>query len=775
MFLSLSLVLGLFGCIPASAETTLTVGNLTHLDTTTNTNPSYQEKLDASTIVLDEKYQANIQLSNMVGSAFADKVKDDTNLIRAAKYKGYAETSNWKYLTESEIGNLVDMQYYNYLGNSDTASPVSGTSFGSGNILDNISYEAIATSPVKGAARYENGNDFYDVLLTAELKERTKIEKILYVNHIAYGATSSTYAIYVSDYADDLYSPENQVFLFDNYSAPDDYRFNGKNSPNAARGSEGPYLEFTGDNLPTGKYVGFKFYDASRSQDKGYFYVYDLFVSGEPIKNLEIAPSETVYTGTETYENKLAYLKASVNHNYQATLQLADLTKETLSEKIADETNMISGGEYQTFSSKDTNNWTTLTPTDITKITDKRYVGTSGTATCFGGNEFLANSGYNINTCGDSEEMKGANRVANNKYDLMMTLELEKKISIDKLYIVGHPNPGLGPFLYTVYVSNSKENLYSYENEVFHYDFSTKAPDSENWKFNGSSGSSNRTGEIQYLEFKGDKLPTGKYIGIKFYDTSGHATYHGAFNLYEVGVFGDIPTNITYLDKAVENDVSADETATFAEKLALLDATSQYAGTGLRMTAMTKDYVNNLLVETDAQNLIKSAKIKYYTDNDFADVASAIITNVTNGDFAHGNGDKVVNTGTNSYIGSTGEKGLFYDGELHGQDRVDSDVDVYDALISLDLGETTEINDFYMFNHVNPDTSVVTYKLYVSDSQSDLFENGNEVAYWNYYNGYKKMIKNICSIVEMLLETPKHVVPRLNTGNSPRKNPLEDM
>lgn len=82
--LSVILAFSCFAVVPAFAET-LTVGNLTHLDTSSATSKTYAEKVERTTLELDSKYTANIQLSNMIGSALKAKVADDTNCISALK------------------------------------------------------------------------------------------------------------------------------------------------------------------------------------------------------------------------------------------------------------------------------------------------------------------------------------------------------------------------------------------------------------------------------------------------------------------------------------------------------------------------------------------------------------------------------------------------------------------------------------------------------------------------------------------------------------------
>lgn len=341
------------------------------------------------------------------------------------------------------------------------------------------------------------------------------------------------------------------MFLFNGYGLSNDYRFNGYGTSGTTRGTEGPYLEFTGDNVPTGKYVGFKFYDASVSQGVNHFTAYDLFVSGTELPDaLTIADSTTEYTDLRPYAEKLTKLNAEVNDKYTATLQLADLTLDTLPKMFEGKTNQLKVGEYQTWADKDTNKWNTSVGIDA--LTDFGYVG-NGTATAFGSNTILNATGYNKETfaaAGDTAEYTGTARVANNRYDMLLTFELNGLTAIEDLYMVGHPTPNLSPFLYEIYVGNDKETLYTKENRVFFYDYSAAAASGKGWKFNGSSGSDNRTGDVQYLKFSGETRPTGKYVGFKVYDAADHS-YYGACNIYEVGVYGD-----TYGDiETIHNDL----------------------------------------------------------------------------------------------------------------------------------------------------------------------------------------------------------------------------
>jgi len=518
--------------------------NLTHLDETSATIKTYAEKLERTTLELNEKYTANIQLSNMIGSALKSKVADDTNVITAVKMKQFKENV-FTTCGETSFNSLIDMNYYNHDDNSETVA--TGTQWGTSNVLEangyEKNYESVGdTEVLYGADRI--AKDRYDVLVTAVLSRRTAIDKILYVGGPNQQVANCTYAIFVSDDEATLYSAENQVFLFDaynNYKDGGDWKFNGGGS-GVARGTESQYLQFTGDVVPVGKYVGFKIYDGATMNIGGAapMYINDLFVSGAEVEErFEIATSSSEYKDVRSYSEKLSKLSVSLDSKYKATLQLADLTLDTLPKMFEGKTNQLESGEYQTWADRGTDNWNTAV--DITALTDLGYVG-YGTTTLFGSNTLLNTTGYNKDTyaaAGDAAEYKGTARVTNNRYDMLLTFELKGKTAIDKLYMVGHPNPGLAPFLYEVYVGDDKATLYTAENKVFYYDYSAAAASGEGWKFNGSSGSGNRTSDIQYLEFRGDVLPTGKYVGFKIYDAAEHS-YYGACNICDIGVYGDI-------------------------------------------------------------------------------------------------------------------------------------------------------------------------------------------------------------------------------------------
>ena len=334
----------------------------------------------------------------------------------------------------------------------------------------------------------------------------------------------------------------------------------------------------------------------------------------------------------------------------------------------------------------------------------------------------------------------GVERIAEGGYDLRLVFDLGETTLLDSLYLFSFVRKHMNITTYKLHVGDSEANLFSNDTYVLYWDYyKGYAKNSNSYMFNGNYTTGYKRSEGQVWTFSGEEKPSGRYIGIEIvdaaYDTANTSNY---FYFYEIGAYGTQVRYLDYIDQNITNDIPSNQTKDLDTKLTLLNAESKVLGTELRMTAMNEDYVNNITAHSP--NLIKSAKIKNYTDTAFKNVDSTPLKSATDGGIVYGNGTSLVNSGTNSYIGKTGKTGLFYDGsdetigDVHGADRVSADV--YDAMLTLDLAESTEIYDFYMFNHVNIHTAITTYKVYISDSEEDLYTSKNEVLYWDYFNGY---------------------------------------
>ncbi len=446
-----------------------------------------------------------------------------------------------------------------------------------------------------------------------------------------------------------------------------------------------------------------------------------------------------VTVGTVTYEKKIAKLNTASAYA-GTTLRMTAIPQNYIPATYDTSKNLITSID-RVLSNGTTD---TLVGTDSTRYNDGLIYDAKGTTTSAKADSFLTGSNFLTTDNIYKGDKLGVDRIEEGGYDFRLIFDLSKPTTLDTFYLFGGYTRTAAIITYKVHISNSKADLFTDDSYVLYWDYYEGfkvAANSYLWNgINSTADGKQKRSEGQIWNFTGDEKPFGRYIGVEIVDAAYNKDDAAitTFNLYEAGAYGTQQDYLVFADKDVTNDIAEDQTEALDTKLALLEAESKVLGTKLRMTALDKDYVSNLTA--NSPNLIQSAKIKNYTDEAFSDVNSTALGNITDGAFPYGTGSALSISGKNTYIGSSGKTGLFYDGsdetigDVHGADRVTADV--YDALITLDLGKSTEIHDFYMFNHVNINTSIATYKVYVSDSEENLYAAENEVLYWNYYNGF---------------------------------------
>ena len=207
-----------------------------------------------------------------------------------------------------------------------------------------------------------------------------------------------------------------------------------------------------------------------------------------------------------------------------------------LADKVTGETNKISAIYFGYGNGTGAN----VSAGSVANLTDGGYFNNNYSS--WGTNTTLDTLGYNVNTYakfGDSAERVSLDRVANDRYDMYMTLTLSEFTTIEKFYMTAHPEADLSPATYAVFVGNDTDTLYNAENRVFLFDAYNVYKNQNTWKYNGGISGTARGGETQYLEFTGDKLPVGKYVGVKIYDASTRTSLPGCVSIADIGVFGD--------------------------------------------------------------------------------------------------------------------------------------------------------------------------------------------------------------------------------------------
>ena len=270
------------------------------------------------------------------------------------------------------------------------------------------------------------------------------------------------------------------------------------------RRPEGQIWKFSGANKPTGRFVGYKFYEGGIN---GRLDCYELGVTGAQ-KLRFIRPEQLDTRSGKHWAEKFALLNAGAALN-GTTLQVDDITDATLAaipgENLIAELEVAGAVSGSTTLKKSSG--------QLAQGIDRDIYDTTGTNTTLSGT-----NGFTVT--GSSATEKGAARFETGNYHSTLTLTLDGETKIDKIYAFAHPRVSLSWSTYKIYVSNDKETLYDDKNEVAYFDYyegyKGKVP---NLSLNGSEspGTDYGRSDGQIWSFEGDK-PFGSYVGIKIFE-----------------------------------------------------------------------------------------------------------------------------------------------------------------------------------------------------------------------------------------------------------------
>ncbi len=303
--------------------------NVNFVDTSSNTGVSFEEKAKYLTAVSNIS-GTSLKLNGLTMEYLRSQFSEQDNLIEDWSIVGYTGVENKTFKTEGDIANLKDIDFWcngsasgnvrsggTFATRSDSASGATLTSSG-----NSIGYENTVSNPLSGLARLEG--DYYDAKVTLKLNRNTAITDIYIMGQWTTDLAIPTYAIYVSDNEEDLYSQENQICLFDYYEGYSlDKNVSGEDKPHKltckGRNSEGQLWSFKNEK-PRGQYIGIKVIDASVGSNSSYLGIMDIGVFGEKTYSVEfldysgeilektyVSAGENVGTFAEKIESPFRY------------------------------------------------------------------------------------------------------------------------------------------------------------------------------------------------------------------------------------------------------------------------------------------------------------------------------------------------------------------------------------------------------------------------------------------------------------------------------------
>ena len=404
---------------------------------------------------------------------------------------------------------------------------------------------------------------------------------------------------------------------------------------------------------------------------------------------------------------KLDYLNADSNYN-GTTLQVDNIDEDVLAQF---KNNVVAKVEFA-----DRDDSTEDEIFDLGKVTDGRMYNYNYNPTDSWDHAYYTREAVDISV--------GTELFENDEYDATVTLTLKGETQIDALYSFASPNPNLAWSTYKIYVGNDLDTLYDDANEVAYFDYYQGYQTTDKKYCLNAAKSAGKCSEGQIWRFEGDEKPSGSYVGYKIYYGGyyAHATNGNRLDMYEIGAFGSLtviePTDLT-------NGNTSSGTA-WTDKLNYLNADSNYKGTTLQVDNIDEDVLAQF--EDNLVTKVELADTDDSTENEVFDLEK-----VTDGSF--------YNYGTNGT----------YDLAYYTREAVDIlagtelfETDKYDATITLTLKGETKIDALYSFTHPNPNLAWSTYKIYVSNDLDTLYDDANEVAYFDYYQGYQTKNANYC-------------------------------
>lgn len=342
------------------------------------------------------------------------------------------------------------------------------------------------------------------------------------------------YEIYVATSEADLFKEENKVVSF-KYTGYD-YAFGNNNGGydnqgemNADAVSEGQEYIFGGEDNPKGSYIGVKFNTYSTCSSKGgsnwgWCSITEFGVEGEPYvipyntkflsatsaeqENLDVV-SKYDFTDVETVFDKNAF----ANRTDDNLLKSVPFLNYTFKNSAGNVLPIFNKAEWI----KDN--------TECQQTVNSFFDGTLVYGGAFAHGNILHFYQYGANDYNESYEL---------------AVDLGKTYDIDDIYIMFGNSGNYATYKYDLYVSDSKDTLFSEENRVIAYNYNGYVVDGvATGKLNhNNKGTNDMTSEGQEYKFT-NEVPRGRYVGFKQYEGS---KQRGGFLLIsEFGIEGKIP------------------------------------------------------------------------------------------------------------------------------------------------------------------------------------------------------------------------------------------
>ncbi len=691
-------------------------------------NNNFANLADRIEVSVPEKYGSatdnTLQMSDMDTAFLTEKIGTKSNLMNTTntKYQFYSQREGEAWNQPS--GDALTGMFDGVIKDSANPNTIGWTNSNAGGLVNNGYVSAVDEANYKyGSERVAEGK--YDMRFKTDMGGTYILDNFYMFSEVRYDYAPITYKVFVSDSETDLYEKENEVFYFDAHNIPQTFgnsvSFNSAYTNDLATTkdlrSEGQFLTFGGETKPTGRYIGIIVYDASWHTNQMLAY-YEIGALGTLDFKL-IQPTDAASNGRVDWSRKSGWL--SVGSDYKGvTVQVDDIYESALS---TFGTNKITNVEI-----KDSSGATkAVTLADVTdgKIYDN---GVNGSNFSAAGLTFPTRPA--TTTAG-----VGAARLADGTYDATITLTLKNKTIIDTLYNFAHPGTNLAWCTYEVYVGNDEANLYNDENRVAYFDYYDGYRQGASTSLNGtntavSSDATARRSEGQVWKFTGEK-PVGSYVGYKLYYAE--TSTSGRIDIYDLGVFG--ADQITHLDTT-----SATGTKTYDEKLAktTIDLANEYTA-NIQLSNMVGSALG-AKVASDT-NAIKALKIKQYTEKDYTNVVGDTFTKLTDMKYYSydDNGNAGTSWGSDSVLPKGYEKNYNAEGVADTAIRYSADrvaKDRYDYLLTADLGTKTKLEKFMLVGGPNQLASYCTYAVYVSNDEATLYDAGNQVFFFDAFNGY---------------------------------------
>ena len=337
--------------------------------------------------------------------------------------------------------------------------------------------------------------------------------------------------------------------------------------------------------------------------------------------------------------------------------------------------------------------------------------------------------------------LKDEQRVSAGCYDADVILTLNSLTKIDSLYLFSHPELRISPKTYAIFASDNEADLFEKGKQIVFYNYSPTNTENK-YAFNNAGGDgTSRRSEGAVYTFTGTK-PTARFIGIRFYDLN--QDRNTDFALYDFGVYGE---SILHIEPQTGNGTD------FYQKSRYLDANSKLTGTNLKLCGIDQDYLNTNF--SSRTNSISQIEFSPYTGtyDDATGEFGARPTFTFSSTSNSANFNDMIDTsigkdgawGTNFYNNDyvTGKNGYSYeeymykkDGTLnnvlYSKDRVKAGS--YDMDMTLTLSGKTSIDSFYMCSHPTLEITPATYAVFASNDKASLYEAGNQILYYDYYN-----------------------------------------